>query len=256
MIREAIGFAEFDNDIFNTSDNTTMRYIVTQSDQIAHTITSSITEDMCGGPALVNDITVASVWPFSQKKPQVGVILNPKNHYGLAGDKITAFWNEALENYEVVDVSRHNVSMSRLSIVTENGCTTIYDTPLEIAIETCGASGQPSALLSYRTQQVSDVTDIRLAKNAVEDQGETTCTPKLVVDLVRYTALVICEVGTPATVDMDLISKVVIVDVDFDGCPSALEQNVIVFDVCDDARLIEADCEPCPTEGEPEPYPE
>ena len=252
MVAGAIGFATFDNDILNTTDNTTMRYYVVESQELVDAISGDLPANACKVDFAVSSVQNDSPWPHNQPIPasMLPLTIHNNRHAGLGGDSWAATWSDAEQAYVCIDMEKHEVTMSEISSAVVNGCTTISATNRQAYVELCSAAGQPAALLSYKTQAVTNVTGLRLAKNQTGSGAQTSCTPQLVVDFDRYTALVICAAGTPGTVDLDLLSKSMIVDFDCaDGCPSALEQKVIVIGVCGDATLVECECEPCPAES-------
>lgn len=242
MLTGALGYAQLDNDITNTSDNTTMRYYVTQSDQRALSVTGFLTVKMCGDTANVRDVYANTFWPFSQL-PEAGInyFLNTKSHGGMETDEVTAEWDDTLEDYNVNDVTRHLKQLStNLGVSEEDGCYSISHTPVGAYIEMC-EEGESVGLLSYRTQEVTDVTNLRVDK----DQGEgTSCNePKLIIDVTRYQGLVMCALPVPDVVEMALTPKTVTTDVADDGdCVYQTRQQIITLGDCGDSFEVDIFC--------------
>ncbi len=249
MLSGAIGYASLNNDIENQTDNSTMVYVVEQSDQMATRIKAALTDKMCGSSAAIATFTIMDFYPFGQLPTNVGQsIPNPLSHYGKSGDTIKAEWNETVERWEVYDVTKHVVINSAISTSTVNGCTTILNTKTPIAVELCD-DGKSETLLAYRTQTVSNVTNLRLDKGQTGSGSGIQCTPKLAIDHTEYEGLVLCGDPVPDTEEFNLELQPVVWDMDMDGCPTWQNSVAIVIGVCGDDTDGEADCEPCPTEG-------
>lgn len=252
MLAGAIGFALLDVDVENLTSNSTMRYYVIQSDQHVLYFTAVLRLKMCGGDAEIGTNVLGSFFPFGQAPVGVTTVANPRAHYGEAGDTIVAEWMEGTQQWEVVDVTKHAITVSSITTSIVDGCTTHSYASGTIAIERCEPAGQSTTLISYRKQTVTDLVGARIEKNQTgSDSGsqQPTCLPKLVLDITQYQAYVICDDPVPTTVEMPLLVKNALISFDANGCPMWLTQSLIVMEVCGDAVLNEATCEPCPADS-------
>lgn len=246
MITGAIGYAQLDNDIVNTENNSTMRYYVVQSDQMAKRCKAALIDKMCGDDALIaqDSHTILDFYPFGQLPTNVGTVIpNPQGHGGMAVDVIKFEWNETAERWEVYDVTKHKKKLStNLGVTEENGCYSIAHVEQEAYIEIC-EEGEGKALLSYRTQTVTDVTTLRVDKDQQGGSGSSCTSPKLIIDVTQYQGLVLCQNPVPETIEMPLPAKAVTMTVVDDGaCVYEVRQQLLVLGVCGDEFEVDIFC--------------
>ena len=237
MLAGAIGYCQLDNDIANEDDNSTMRYYVVQSDQMAKRIRAALTAPMCGSAATIAAFSILDFFPNGQLPVNVGTsVPNPKGHYGLAGDIIDAEWNETTEQWNVYDVTKHAKTLyTEITKVEEDGCTTITANRLTAAIELCSETVTPFEILKYRTQTVSNVSGVRFEDGSTGNGSGVQCDPKLIVDLTRYEGYVICEDPTVATEELSLDTELTTVDVYDNGqCIRQSQIQLVIFGTCGD----------------------
>ena len=194
MVAGAIGFAMLDVDIFNSDDNTTMRYYVHESQELPDEISGSLPNDSCKTDFVVYyGFQQDSPYPHNQAIPASMLpltILNPR-HFGLTGASWAATWSDALQKYVCTDMEKVAVSMSSITSETVNGCTTIISSTRQVGVETCSPAGQVENLISYKTAYADKITDF---------EADAQC--GLVISYERQQVLAFC---VPPTSDTALI---------------------------------------------------
>lgn len=255
MLTGALGYAQLDNDITNTSDNSTMRYYVVQSDQQSLRLASVLAAKMCGTNAQVEEVASMTFWPFSQVPENVTSIPNPHSHYGRAGDKIKASWNEHTEQYEVDEVDKHVINAATnlsASFDEQTNCTTIGFLEQTIAVELC-EDPVGKTLFSYRSQLQKFVDELEFEKNEVTTgSGEnevTTCEPILRLKWIQQDVLTLCTGATYGEDEISMEQENVVVEVNMNGCPYWVNKVIFVMGSCGDESREDADCNPCPTQS-------
>jgi hypothetical protein len=98
-------------------DDRHMRYNVVVCDQLALLLTGLLSGNVCGDASLssITGVEAATPFPFSQL-PTLGnggelAVLNFHNHAGQAGDFVTVNFLEYVEEYNILDIEKHQLSV-------------------------------------------------------------------------------------------------------------------------------------------------
>lgn len=251
MLEGAMVYVVLDNDIANTTDNSTMRYYVLYSQEMADEISGILTAAVCGEDFAVSGVQVDSDWPHNQMPPTPLTIKNGTGyfrHAGMPGDRWSAEWSRAEQAYVCDDITKVQVSVSSVTDVTnqQTGCRTISWSNQNIWVERC-ANAAAGGELSFKTGLVHRFKDYVLDEGEAQSGSLTTCSPTLNLRFYEETALLICASdSTLRSYPLPIAAKEVVIDFDADGCPIWSTQTIFVLGVCDNVVVHEADCDECP----------
>jgi hypothetical protein len=110
--------------VYNDFDD---HYEAVVCDQQGTHATALLTQDACGTSVSIEDFTISSFWPFSlAPDPLPTTALNINAHCGRSGDIVKLVWLEYLEEWDVYDVTKHQVEVpigQRITVATDGTCT-------------------------------------------------------------------------------------------------------------------------------------